>query len=126
MNKIGHYSGFSEANGFGFTAGIIGSKSDGYVAHGMEAQVTTAIGNLKVILESRGLDLSSVIKTTVFITSNDDYLDMDESYKKSFEQYSPARSTVIVKGLPQVKSDGPEPILFEIEAVVALLVDLKR
>ncbi len=79
-----------------------------------------AINSLIQLLDARSLGLDSVLKTTVYITNSADYDAMNRAYSEAFGDTLPARSTVIVAGLPKVKSDGPEPILVELDAVVAL------
>jgi 2-iminobutanoate/2-iminopropanoate deaminase len=56
--------------------------------------------NLTAILESAGLQLSDVVKTTVFLTTMSDFRGMNEVYAKHFSEPYPARSTVAVKELP--------------------------
>jgi 2-iminobutanoate/2-iminopropanoate deaminase len=120
MNKIGHYSGFTEANGLGFTSGVVGSGPNGHIVNGAYDQTKVAISNLIQLLNTRNLALDSVVKTTVYITNNADYDAMNRAYGEAFGDILPARSTVIVAGLPRVESDGPEPILVEFDAIVAL------
>lgn len=45
--------------------------------------------------------MENVTKTTIFLTSMDDFKEVNEVYSKYFESTLPARSTVAVKGLPK-------------------------
>ena len=56
--------------------------------------------NLKVILEDLGLDLSHVVKATVFLNDIKDFAVFNEIYGDYFGGHDPARSTVEVSGLP--------------------------
>jgi 2-iminobutanoate/2-iminopropanoate deaminase len=70
------------------------------VEGGIAPQTDQALKNITAILESAGLDLTDVIKTTVFLTTMSDFPGMNEVYGKHFTEPYPARSTVAVKELP--------------------------
>jgi 2-iminobutanoate/2-iminopropanoate deaminase len=57
--------------------------------------------NLQAVLNSAGASLSSVIKTTVFLTNMSDFQAMNAVYAGYFEGQAPARSTVAVAELPR-------------------------
>jgi 2-iminobutanoate/2-iminopropanoate deaminase len=58
------------------------------------------LANLGAVLAGEGAGLDQVIKTTVFLTSMDDYAEMNEIYVEVFGDHRPARSAVAVKELP--------------------------
>jgi 2-iminobutanoate/2-iminopropanoate deaminase len=69
--------------------------------------------NIKSILEASGASMANVVKTTVFLTSMEDFAEMNRVYSGYFPAEPPARSTIAVAALPK-----GAPI--EIEAVAVL------
>ena len=65
-----------------------------------EEQVEIAIQNLEAVLKAAGSSLDNVIKTTVFLTSMDDFGTFNEIYKQHFPEDRPARSCIEVSRLP--------------------------
>jgi 2-iminobutanoate/2-iminopropanoate deaminase len=63
-------------------------------------QTLNSIRNLETVLEEAGLKLSNVVKTTVFLTDMNDFIEMNAAYENYFGTHRPARSTVAVVGLP--------------------------
>jgi 2-iminobutanoate/2-iminopropanoate deaminase len=58
--------------------------------------------NLKAILEAAGMNFSSVVKTTIFITDMADFAKINAAYGCYFtDSYAPARETVQVVALPK-------------------------
>lgn len=85
-----------------FTSGQIGlDPATGKLAEGgVAAQARQALENLKAVLEAAGADLSTVLKTTVFLNDMQDYGVVNEIYAEFFPQDPPARSAVQVAALP--------------------------
>ena len=79
----------------------------------IQAQTTRSLNNLKAILEEAGGNLRSVVKTTVFLKSMDDFAEMNKVYQQFFQSDCPARSAVQVAKLPK-------DVMVEIEAIAAL------
>jgi 2-iminobutanoate/2-iminopropanoate deaminase len=70
--------------------------------HGGVVQETRQVmENLKAILEEAGSGLNKVVKTTVFLSSMDDFGVMNEVYSEYFKNDPPARSTIEVSRLPK-------------------------
>jgi 2-iminobutanoate/2-iminopropanoate deaminase len=108
------YSQGIVAGGFVFTAGQLGGKPDGSGPEGgIEQQADQAFLNLKAILEAAGSSLDRIVKTTVFLTSLDDFAGMNDVYRRHVGDVPPARSTVGVSQLPA-------GALIEIEAIAAI------
>jgi 2-iminobutanoate/2-iminopropanoate deaminase len=109
---IGPYSQAIRAGEFVFCSGQVGldASTGELIGGGIEAQTARAIQNLEGVLKAAGLDLTHVVKTTVFLISMDDFPAMNEAYGKFFAGKPPARSTVAVKTLPK-------GALVEIEAI---------
>jgi 2-iminobutanoate/2-iminopropanoate deaminase len=112
---IGPYSQGVRAGGFLFTAGQVGfdPATGELVDEGIAEQTERVLENLRAILRAAGLDLGSVVKTTVFLVDMADFGKMNEVYARAFGEHRPARSTVAVAALPR----GAR---VEIEAVAAL------
>jgi 2-iminobutanoate/2-iminopropanoate deaminase len=70
--------------------------------HGGVVQETRQVmENLKAVLKAAGSDLNKVVKTTVFLSSMDDFGVMNEVYGEYFKEDPPARSTIEVSRLPK-------------------------
>ena len=108
---IAPYSQAIAAGEFVYLSGQLGvDPATGNMENGVEAQAGRAISNMKAILAEAGLDISRVIKTTVFLKDMNDFAAMNEVYATFFTGEPPARSAVEVARLPK---DG----LVEIEAI---------
>ena len=68
---------------------------------GIQEQTRQSLTNVKNILVEAGLDMSHVVKTTVFLADMGDFADMNAVYSEFFTQPYPARSAVAVKTLPK-------------------------
>ena len=79
---------------------------------GVQEQTRQSLTNAKAILESAGLSLNNVVKTTVFLADMADFAAMNEVYSQFFSAPYPARSAVAVKTLPK-------GALVEIECIAA-------
>lgn len=113
---IGPYSQAICANGFLFTAGQIplDPVTGDFVGTGdVAAQAERVLANLAAVLAVAGCTWSSVVKTTVFLRSMDDFGTFNEVYARVLGDARPARSTVAVANLPRNAS-------VEIELVAAL------
>ena len=112
---IGPYSQAIVANGFVFTAGQVpfDPRTMQLVEGDIAAQTEQVMKNVTAILRQAGTDLSSVVKTTVFLRDMNDFAAMNEVYARHFGDHKPARSTVQVARLPR-------DVAVEIEAVAVL------
>jgi 2-iminobutanoate/2-iminopropanoate deaminase len=80
------------------------------VEGGVEGQTKQALTNLQSILQSNGLGMEAIVKTTVFLKDMGDFAKMNAVYAEFFKTDPPARSTIEVAALPK---NG----LVEIEAI---------
>ncbi|NYF91618.1 RidA family protein [Tunturiibacter empetritectus] len=113
---IGPYSQAVRVGDMLFASGQVGldPATGQMVAGGIAEQTARALENVKAVLAQAGLDLSHVVKTTVFLKSMGDFAAMNEVYAKYLAPEGvvpPARSTVAVAGLPK-------DALVEIEVIV--------
>src|SRR5262245_39284636 len=99
---IGPYSQGVVVGSFLHTAGQIGldPATGKLVGGGVEMETRRALQNLRAIVEAAGARLEDVVKTTVFLTTMDDFAAMNRVYAEFFPEQPPARSTVAVLALP--------------------------
>jgi len=101
-SAIGPYSQAVVANGMVFTSGQIALTPDGVMLENdVVLQTKQVLKNLQAVLEEAGASMQSVIKTTIFLDSMDDFATVNEIYAEAFGSHKPARSTVAVKTLPK-------------------------
>lgn len=93
---VGPYAQAVWAGDLLFTAGQIAPA-----AGDVTAQTRKVLENIRRLLESQGLGLDRVVKTTVFLTDLNDFAVMNEVYARYFPTEPPARSTVQVARLPK-------------------------
>ena len=65
------------------------------------AQAERVFENIRAVLAVNSMTLGDIVKTTVFLTTMDDFSAMNEVYARNFLQPYPARSTVAVVALPR-------------------------
>ena len=106
------YSPAIKTGDYIFISGQVGHvDSEGNKLEGVEAQTRRTLDNMKNVLETAGASMGDVIKTTVFLTSAEDFSKMNEVYKTYFSGDLPARSTLIIAALAR-----PEMVV-EIEGI---------
>lgn len=112
---LGPYSQAIVAGGFVFASGQvpINPATGEFVEGGIKEQTRQSLTNVTNVLAEAGIDLSHVVKTTVFLSDMDNFAAMNEVYATFFSEPYPARSAVAVKTLPK-------GALVEIEVVAAL------
>ena len=72
----------------------------GKIPEGIAAQTEQSLKNIAAILESQGMTLANVVKTTVLMANLEDFSGMNEVYGKYFSEPFPARSAFQVAKLP--------------------------
>jgi len=100
---LGPYSQGINTGYYVFLSGQIPLVGDtGKFVEGIiKEQTEQVIVNIKALLASLGLDLSDVVKATVFLADMNEFTAMNEVYSKHFVEPYPARSTVQVARLPR-------------------------
>ena len=111
---VGAYSQATTNGDIVFTAGQIPMTPNGDLLDDepIAAQAEQSLSNVEGILSEEGLDMSDVLKVTVFLDDIEDFDEMNETYADFFDGEPPARSAVEVANLP--KGVG-----VEIEAIAA-------
>lgn len=100
---IGPYSQAVQAGRFLFLSGQIplDPSTGEMVEGGFQVQTQRVMDNLKGVLESQGLGMESIVKTTIFLTDMGNFSKANEIYGSYFSEEPPARSTVEVSSLPR-------------------------
>ncbi len=113
---IGPYSQGMVSGKLVFTSGQIplDPATGAIVGDTIEAQSEQALKNLRAVLEAGGASLSTVVKTTCFLSDMGDFAAFNAVYAKFFTGDCPARSCVAVKTLPK-------NVLVEVEAIAETL-----
>jgi len=111
---IGPYSQAIQAGPFVFVSGQIPiDPSTGELVGGeIRQQTRQALENIKNILESQGLAMEQVVKTTLFLKDMGNFSYVNEVYATYFPSDPPARSTVEVARLPRDVDIEIEAIAF--------------
>lgn len=112
---VGPYSQAIVAGGFVFASGQlpIDPATGEFAEGGIKEQTRQSLTNVNHVLAEAGIDLSHVVKTTVFLSDMANFAAMNEVYATFFSEPYPARSAVAVKTLPK-------NALVEVEVVAAL------
>lgn len=99
---VAPYSQAVQAGSHIFVSGQIPADAQGNLVEGTIAEKTTVCcEGMKNILEAAGSSLARVVKVTVFLTSMDNFAEMNSVYEKYFGATKPARSCVAVHQLPK-------------------------
>lgn len=105
-NAPGAIGPYSQAVKFGnmlFTSGQIAlnPESGELVMTDIPTETKQVMENLKAVLTEAGMNFGNVIKTSIFLSSMDDFATVNEIYASYFENDFPARETVEVAKLPK-------------------------
>ena len=100
---IGPYSQAVIANGFLFASGQIAfdPATSELVLSSIEAETTQVMENIKAILDEAKINFDHIVKTSIFLSSMDLFVAVNQVYGSYFSADFPARETVAVKGLPR-------------------------
>ena len=100
---IGPYSQAIKVGNFIYTSGQISLDAETMemVTGSIEIETEKVLQNLEAILMEDGLNLSHVIKTTVYLSDLGDFSKMNQVYESFFSDNKPARACVQVAALPK-------------------------
>jgi 2-iminobutanoate/2-iminopropanoate deaminase len=102
-SPLGPYNQAVMAGNMFFTSGqiAINSKTEELITDNIKDETKQVMENLKAVLNTADLNFTNVIKTSIFITSMDDFNDINQVYGSYFDKgHEPARETVEVSKLP--------------------------
>ncbi|UHQ95252.1 Rid family detoxifying hydrolase [Haloterrigena alkaliphila] len=100
---VGAYSQATTDGDLVFTAGQIPMTPDGELLSDepIATQAEQSLSNIQGVLSAEGLDMSDILKVTVFLDDIDDFDEMNDTYSEFFDDEPPARSAVEVANLPK-------------------------
>jgi 2-iminobutanoate/2-iminopropanoate deaminase len=100
---IGPYSQAVIGGGQVYCSGQIAldPMSGEIMANDVREQTHQVFRNLGAVLAEAEVDLSRVVKTTVYLSTMDDFPIVNEIYAEYFGDHRPARATVAAAGLPK-------------------------
>lgn len=100
---IGPYSQAVESGPFLFCSGQIplDPVTNEVLTGDIKNQAELVMKNIGAVLKEAGLGFSNIVKTTIYLTSMNDFAAVNEVYGKYFKEQPPARSTIAVAGLPK-------------------------
>lgn len=98
----GPYSAAVEVNDVIFISGQLPiDPTNGEIINDIKLATRQVLTNIQTILEETGLNISSIVKTTIFLKNIADFSTVNEIYASYFLQGPPARSTIEVSDLPK-------------------------
>ncbi len=107
----GPYSAAVEARDLIFISGQLPiDPTTGELISDIQKATRQILVNIRSLLKKTDLDLSHIVKTTIFLKNIKDFADVNEVYADFFPVEPPARSTIEVSVLPR-------GALIEIEAI---------
>ena len=80
----------------------------------IEEQTKRVLDNLSIVLDSVGLSLKHIVKTTVYLKDMKDFQGMNKVYEEMFEGHKPSRTTISIK-------QNPLDALVEIDCIAELI-----
>ncbi|MFA7115760.1 MAG: RidA family protein [Bacteroidales bacterium] len=100
---VGPYSQAIEGNGTLYVSGMlpIDSKTGEFVKGGITEQAEQIFKNLKYVLDEAGYAFSDVVKSTVYLSTMNDFGALNTVYAKYFSAPYPARVCYAVASLPK-------------------------
>lgn len=99
---VGTYSQGVEHNGTFYFSGQIGLIPETMVmANGFQGELDQIMKNIDGLLESQDLTRENIFKTTIFLTSLDNFGLVNKAYENYFTAPYPARSCVEASALPK-------------------------
>ncbi|MEF8851918.1 MAG: Rid family detoxifying hydrolase [Haloarculaceae archaeon] len=100
---VGAYSQATTTGDLLFTAGQLPLTTDGELLDDepVAAQARQCLENVAAVLAAEELDMSDVLKVTVFLDDVDDFAEMNDTYAEFFGEEPPARSAVEVGAVPK-------------------------
>ena len=100
---VGPYSQAIEVNGMVFCSGQIALDpvSGALVGETPAQQTEKLMDNMRAVLETAGLGMGDIVKTTIFLLDMKAFAEVNAVYEKKLGGHKPARSTVAVSALPK-------------------------
>lgn len=98
--QVGNFNLGTSNGDLVFTAGQVPETDEGEVLRDapIEVQTDQCLSNIEAVLESEGLGLEHILKTTVYLVDIQNWERFNDAYGKHFDEL-PARTTIGVTGL---------------------------
>lgn len=99
---LGPYSQATKLGNLVFTAGqvAIDPTTNTFIGGDVTAQTHRVWQNLRAVLQAAGSDVTKVLKTTVYLTTMDNFAAMNAVYQEYVSGDFPGRTTIAVAQLP--------------------------
>lgn len=100
---IGPYSQAVKAGDWLFASGqiAIDPSTGSLITSGVEDEARQVMKNIAAVLSAADMGFEHVVKTSIFLSSMDDFGKVNAIYGEHFSEAPPARETVAVKTLPK-------------------------
>src|SRR5690606_32830870 len=79
----------------------LNAESGELILDSIPLETKQVMENLKAVLEAADMTFNNVVKSTIFISNMDDFIQINEVYGSYFNEDAPARETVQVAKLPK-------------------------
>ena len=101
-NPIGPYSQAVKSGNMIYISGMVAKDpaTGNMVTGNIKEETKKVMENIRGVLVEAGSKLDNIVKTTIFLTSMDDFAQVNEVYGSFFKDTFPARETVQVSRLP--------------------------
>lgn len=110
---VGPYSQAIETDNLIFVSGSLPINGEtSLIPNNIKDQTIQSLDNIKYILNEAGLNMNSIVKTTVLLKDMNDFSIMNEIYASYFESDYPARVCYEVSRLPK-------DVLVEIDCIAS-------
>lgn len=99
---IGPYSQAVKLGNMIFVSGMVAKDpvTGNMVTGNIQDETRKVMENIRGVLVEAGSSLDKIVKTTIFLTTMDNFAKVNEVYGSFFKGNFPARETVAVSGLP--------------------------
>lgn len=99
---VGPYSQATMKNNMVFVSGTMGfDVATGKLPESFAEQATNVFNNIKAILEGASMNMTHVVKVSIFLQDMANFTELNEMYATYFLEPYPARETVQVARLPK-------------------------
>jgi len=100
---IGPYNQAVKAGNTLYISGQIPLNADSgeLISGDISLETKQVMENIGYVLKQAGYGFSDIVKTSIFLSDMNLFLDVNYTYGEYFNEAAPARETVAVKGLPK-------------------------
>ncbi len=88
-----------------YVAGQNGRSADGSLPQDFQQEAGQSLGNVQRVLRAGGMDFGNVVWMNIYVTNGQNIAALNEVYWKSIVRNPPARTVLVVGGLPNGRED---------------------